>query len=494
MIDFNDTDLEEIPGQERDDSRGYQDAIGCIDFNSTEPLEVVEADGKHAPPAVIEPPAPAHFEAVAHAERMQQPAKRKKKEVPAGRPDYLKGPGVVRASNEVDLAGCLANVQIVLERDAQFRDRLTHNVFADRVECWDMPWDDPDGRLDVREWTANDTTELTIHVQRLGVPATSGICREAVPSVARKYPSNPPFDYLAGLKWDGELRLIIGAQRYFGAAVDWVTSEFFVRWMISGVARIDRPGSKVDHAIILEGPQGRRKSAALRALMAIQDWFTDDLGAAIKNKDAQHAMRGKWVIELPELSALKGVSAEELKAWLVRQVDRYRPPYGHAPADFPRANIFAGTSNEGEYLEDPTGARRMWPIRCGKIDVEAIERDRDQLWAEAVHRYKAGEKWWLSDELEAKAREAQAVRTAFDPWADRVINWCELQSENSITMARILTDCLDVRLDLQNAGLTRRVVSILAADGWVRVRAPAGLDLDNKSRRPWIYRKRDRTE
>ena len=142
-------------------------------------------------------------------------------------------------------------------------------------------------------------------------------------------------------------------------------------------------GVKVDHMLILEGPQGGKKSSAIKVL-ACADWFTDEL-AEIGSKDAAQQMRGIWIIEIAELDAIGRAEVSRIKAFLTRTVDRYLPPYEQYVIDVPRQCVFAGSVNPDTYLRDETGNRRFWPIRCGTIDVDALARDRDQPFLRAQH-------------------------------------------------------------------------------------------------------------
>src|SRR5512132_1741296 len=156
-------------------------------------------------------------------------------------------------------------------------------------------------------------------------------------------------------------------------------------------------GAKADCCLILEGPQGIRKSTALRTIAG--EYFTDEL-ADLGSKDAAMQTRGVWIIELSEFDNLSHAEVARIKAFMSRTTDRFRPPYGMRLVESQRQCVFAGTVNHGTYLRDETGGRRFWPIRCGRIDVEALARDRDQLWAEARLKFDGGTLWWLdSDEL-----------------------------------------------------------------------------------------------
>ena len=199
-------------------------------------------------------------------------------------------------------------------------------------------------------------------------------------------------------------------------------ARFGSRWMISAVARIMQPGAKVDHMLILEGPQGGRSRARSRC-SPVLSWFTDEL-AEIGSKDAAQQMRGIWIIEIAELDAISRAEVSRIKAFLTRTTDRYRPPYERYVVEVPRQCVFAGSVNPDTYLRDETGNRRFWPVRCGTHRSRRASRDRDQLWAEAVVRYRDGAIWWLDEpELIADAKTEQDQRYQADAWDARIDRW-----------------------------------------------------------------------
>ena len=174
--------------------------------------------------------------------------------------------------------------------------------------------------------------------------------------------------------------------------------------------------------LVLEGSQGARKSTALK-ILAGEEWFTDEL-PDLGSKDAAMHMQGVWIIEIAEFDAIGKAEVSRIKAFLTRTTDRFRPPYGRYTIEVPRSCAFAGTVNPDTYLRDETGNRRFWPVRCGMIDIDALARDRDQLWAEAVARFRDGAIWWLdTPELVATATAEQAKRYQADAWDDLIEHW-----------------------------------------------------------------------
>ncbi len=133
------------------------------------------------------------------------------------------------------------------------------------------------------------------------------------------------------------------------------------RWLISAVARIFQPGCKADCCLILEGPQGIKKSTTLRTLA--EPWFIDHI-PELGTKDSLIQVHSAWVIELAELESISRAEVGSIKQFISTQTDTFRPPYGKRASDFPRQCVFAGSVNNNTYLRDETGGRRFWPVKC----------------------------------------------------------------------------------------------------------------------------------
>jgi predicted P-loop ATPase len=228
---------------------------------------------------------------------------------------------------------------------------------------------------------------------------------------------------------------------------------------------------------ILEADQGVGKSRTVDVLFA--PWFSDDL-AELGSKDAAMQTHGAWGIELAELSAMTRSEIERIKAFVSRRTDRYRPAYGRRVIEAPRQSVFVGTTNASEYLKDETGNRRFLPILCRKIDDTAIARDRDQLWAEAVHLYKHDTEWWI-DARDADAREQQDMRRETDVWQNPIDEFLEKCEET--TVSEILKDCLGIEPARQGRAEQTRVGRCLKTAGWQRFQQRQG------GKRRWVHRR-----
>lgn len=372
------------------------------------------------------------------------------------------------------------NVAIILRKDNRFRGRLRWNALLEAVEARELPW-----RKGARweAWTDADDLQLTQWCQHRHVYVKQRTCAAAVQVVARDRTVHPVRNRLSTLEWDGQERLSGWLATYLGVEIEPGRERYIEAvgrcWTIAAVARVFRPGCKVDAALILEGPQGSRKSTAAATLAIEPEWFADEI-ADLGSKDSAQDLRGKWIIELGELSAMKRGAVERVKAFMSRRTDHYRPSYGVRSQDFDRQCVFIGTTNENEYLQDHTGNRRFWPVKVGRVDVEALERDRDQLWAEAVAAFRAGEQWWLDPEVEREARAVQEDRRIVDAWEAPVLAWLRGKTEASV--ADVLTNAIDMDIDRQDRGAQMRIVQIFKAFGWERHRSSA-------EGRPWIYRR-----
>jgi predicted P-loop ATPase len=266
-----------------------------------------------------------------------------------------------------------------------------------------------------------DFIDIRLIIERAGFQPNDKDVRPAVERVALDNSYNPVTDYLAGLKWDGVTRLERWMVKLFGAPETPFVRAVSPKVLIAAVARAFDPGCKVDTVLILEGEQGLKKSTAIAAL------FGEKHTAESVNLFDQHnkmvmQLMGAWVVELAEFVAIAKRDRNSVKGLISMRSDRVVLPYAKMASTHPRRCIFFATVNPDDsgYLTDNTGNRRYWPVPVEKIDIEGIRDKRDQLWAEAVHRYRAGERWWLEGDENEAAADEQIERVEQDAWAEPI--------------------------------------------------------------------------
>lgn len=318
-----------------------------------------------------------------------------------------------------------------------------------------------------------------------GVAFTGDSVFSAINAAARANSFHPVKEYLASTPWDGVQRLPTMLKTYFGVQeAEAFAAQAGVLWMISAVARIYRPGCQADYMLILEGKQNLGKSTGLKTLFG-KDWYSNSK-LPIGSDEAPKKLQGKWCQEIAELDAFRGRAWNEVKSFITDATDRYRDSYGRTSQDHPRTCIFAGTTNEEEYLGDRTGNRRFWPLKCTRVDREAIARDRNLLWAEALARFESGEPWYFQDE--SLARAEQRKREQREPWYEIIVQWLErptcpepdgsrrlIDMSQGFTQAELLSGALSLRSSDMTPQAQQRAGFVLSRLGYKRARRREGL-------------------
>jgi predicted P-loop ATPase len=310
--------------------------------------------------------------------------------------------------------GVTKNWALFLENHPETEGVFAYDAFKLRVMVMEPPpWEKNAASFVPRTLQDRDYSEAVMWLEaRYMTPKVSNIAA-VIQTIAEHRSFDRLTEYLNGLEWDGKARVADFASRYLGCDSGNYSPVVSEKWL--------SPGCKVDTMPILEGPQGAQKSTALRVLYG-DEFFTDEL-SDIGSKDAKMEMQGVWGLEVGEMHRFGAAETSAVKKFLSSQSDRFRPPYGRSIIEAPRRVVLLGTINpEGNaYLKDPTGARRFWPLTVGRIDVAAIARDRDQLWAEAVAMFKGGRNWWLDEEQVVDASAEQDKRTDVDVWVDLIV-------------------------------------------------------------------------
>ena len=346
-------------------------------------------------------------------------------------------PEVRRALRRMERRGASARTMAteVLRTDSRWRARLWFDAFRKQRMIGGRLWTDLDEQR-IAEWLSR--------VYRVEISAES--LRPICATISDDHGYDPLVGYLRGLRWDGTERIDTWLQWGMGAADTPILRWIGQAWLVQAVARALRPGCQADAVLVLLGEQGEGKTSTLRELVG-EFWSESriDIGSVPR---CYQQLASAWVHELGEMSAFLGsrVDQNEAKTFLTAPVDRFIPLYGRVPVTWARRCVFVGTTNRPEFLRDPTGARRFWPVEVGRaspIRRELVVAARDQLWAEAVHRLNAGAEWWLPRERWSELREIQQDYQMGDAWADAIERWLSARAAIVPTATGLRVLCAD---------------------------------------------------
>jgi Virulence-associated protein E len=336
-------------------------------------------------------------------------------------------------TGKTDLVCNVGNVLHALDHEPELMNAFAYDEML-RTEMLMRPLFGQDPKFKPRPVTDADVTAVQAWLQRFGLLKLGvGATHDAVNKHAREHSYHPLRDYLNALKWDGKDRLRMWLHTYLGAEHTEYIEEIGTMFLIAMVARVLRPGCKLDYMLVLEGTQGTTRSTVCAILAG--EYFSDHL-PDIGGKECSQHLRGKWLIEVAELRAHSRASIDQFKEFLTRTDERYRPPWGRKEVHEPRQCVFIATTNKDNYLRDETGNRRFWPVKTGEIDLDALRQDRDQLFAEAVNRFNAGAQWWPEPDFEqrciAEEQETRFEADAWEPLIKRYLDCLHLPKRTSI--------------------------------------------------------------
>ena len=305
------------------------------------------------------------------------------------------------------------NVQLIMEHDAGLRGKYFYDTFKERMTvCGDLPWCKLADRM-TTTWTDTDDAGLRNFLEIKYEIVNTMKIGDAVLLAMQSCMRHPVREYLLSLKWDGVARADTIFIDYLGAEDTEYARTVTRKALIGAVARIMQPGCKHDHILVLVGPQGCRKSTTLAKLG--KSWFSDSF-YTVQGKEAYEQIQGFWLIEMGEMAATRKAELESIKQFVSKQSDSYRAAYAKRTQEHPRQCAFFGTTNDDEFLRDATGGRRFWPVTVTDKGRETGDYFTgeivDQVWAEIVMRYSAGENWYLDNaKIEAVARQIQDAHT-----------------------------------------------------------------------------------
>ena len=350
--------------------------------------------------------------------------------------------------------------RVVIENDPRWAS-LRFNEMKQRAERG--------GRLYTDAEDAGTTDWLSwVYGIQVGRDVAAGV----VDLVARKRSYDPLRDYLTGLAWDGVPRLDTWMQRGLGVGDGPLERRMGSCWMIGAAARALRPGCQMDTMLVFVGKQGKGKTRAMEAIAGSE--FFNETEIRIGEIRGLQQLGDAWIHEIGEMTPLLAnrVDRNVFKNFLTVKVDSYQRLHAKRSGEHPRRCVFVGTCNDKELLNDPTGARRFWPVISTSVDLAWIKSSRDQLWAEARVRLDSGEQWHLTPTEEAELELLQRPFRKTDPWEEPLSAWLDLperaqETETSITSTRLLTEVLQRPLGMQTQADKTRLGACMVGVGWI---------------------------
>jgi len=324
--------------------------------------------------------------------------------------------------NSSNIEVTLINTKLLLER---LGAKCSYDLFLDQFVITGIPINGSDGasgNINAQYMMARNA------LCEIGYEPTKELVIDAIKTLSWDNCFDPVLDYLDGLRWDGKPRLDRWLIVYCGADDTPFNRAVGRKTLVAGIRRVRQPGCKFDNILSLEGSQGIGKSSALRILAG--PYFTDTAIIGVDSKRQQENVQGVWIYELAELVNLNKTEVREVKVFASQTHDKARKPYDRDVSNVPRRCVFVATTNDEKYLRDTTGNRRWWPVKCygiiegpdgiKLIDLDALIRDRDQLWAEASVAEATGEPLVIPPDLWSDASQAQLSRMEEDPWDDLI--------------------------------------------------------------------------
>ena len=314
-----------------------------------------------------------------------------------------------------------------------------------------------------------------------------------LPTIVRHAKDNafhPVRDYLRALKWDGTRRLDYWLEQCLGSPKSQFNRLVGRKTLIAAVARAFRPGCKVDTVLVLEGPQGIRKSSAIAVLFG-EDWTAESVDLFGQHNKMVMNMMGAWVVELAEFIAITKRDQNHVKGLLSMRTDKVVLPYAKIASAHPRQCVFFGTINPGEtgYLTDTTGNRRYWPVEVVRADLEKIKARRDQLWAEAYKAFCDDERWWLEEDEQGLAEAEVATREEYDVWDEILGKKLDDEMVKTVTAAAAL-QAIGVPNERMDKRALNRVGACLRRLGYEP--KPRKMDVEGEKKTVKLYIKSER--
>lgn len=307
------------------------------------------------------------------------------------------------------------NLNIIIQHDQFLKDVFKLNIFDNkRYVTRSLPWRKVDTVEPLRDV---DYSGVRNYIECVYGIVSSQKVDDALALEFEKKKFHPIREYMCAQKWDGIPRVNTLLIDYFGAEDNAYTRAAIRKTLVAAVARVFEPGIKFDTALILVGEQGTYKSTFVKKLG--MEWFSDTF-TTVQGKESFEQIQGAWLIEMAELSGLKKAEVESIKHYISKREDMFRPAYGRTVETYKRQCVFFGTTNNKDFLRDPTGNRRFMPIdvrpeyATKSVNDDLTQDEVNQIWAEAYQLYLAKEPLYLVGDEDIIAKIEQHKHSEAD--------------------------------------------------------------------------------
>lgn len=321
----------------------------------------------------------------------------------------------LEANTKGEYTNSATNINLIVQNDRYLKGAFKLNTFdAKRYILKSVPWRKIESEEPMRDV---DYSGVRNYIECVYGIVSSQKIDDALALDVEKHSFHPIQEYLISLEWDGVPRVDTLLVDYFGAPDNCYTRAAIRKTLCAAVTRVFCPGTKFDMVLVLVGKQGTYKSTFVRKLG--MKWFSDTF-STFQGKESFEQLRGAWLVEMAELSGLKKAEVETIKQFISKCDDMYRPAYGRTVETYRRQCVFFGTTNDSDFLHDPSGNRRFNPVnidfnKASKSVKDDLTQDEiDQIWAEACYLVKQGENLYFDDRESELARESQVEHSAVD--------------------------------------------------------------------------------
>ena len=376
------------------------------------------------------------------------------------------------------------NAEVILS-NGPFNGVLAYDAFGNtEVIRKPLPWRIRERPFeDYEPWLGADDRRLEHWFGKTYEIKSGTTIKNAFTEVAHVNKFHPIIEYLESQEWDRSPRIDRLFIDYLGAEDSNYVKEVTRKMFIAAVKRLYEPGCKFDYMLVLVGPQGAGKSTIIQ--MLARRWFSDSL-KKFDTKEAGEHLQSAWIFEFGELAGMNKTEVDEIKQFITKRSDKYRVAYDRVITDFPRKCVFFGTTNNMDFLKDPTGNRRFWPVvvepdeRTKSVFTDLSEYEIGQIWAEVLQAYWDGEVLTLSPEVINDAERIQGLHMEDDPRVGLIQEWLESpiedewgeeseekQLRNRVCASQVWAECLHNKTGSMRPWEAREICNILRRiPGW----------------------------